>query len=284
MSRTRRHAAFARFLHDPYAVAGIGLALLLVLSSLAAPLLTLHDPIEVDLAVATEGPSPAHPFGTDEVGRDILARVLFGGRATLLTAVIAVGLALALGVPIGLTAGYAGGWADMALMRAMDLMLAFPGLLLAILIVTVLGPSAESAMLAVGLSSVPVFARLVRASALMVREMPYVEAARSLGQSAAGIVIRHILPNALSSIVVQSALRMGTAILVAAGLGFLGLGAQPPDPEWGQMLSQGRVHLQNAPHVVIFPSLAILLAVLAFNLAGDGLNDALDPRLSAGRR
>ncbi len=255
------------------------IVLLLVLAALAAPLPSAYDPNLVDLSSTAQPPSAAHLLGTDELGRDELTRILYGGRITLLTGVVALIVALGIGLPAGLVAGYRGGLIDLGLMRLMDLMLAFPGLLLAILVVTILGPTAESAMVAVGVASIPSFALLVRAATLSLREMAYVEAARVTGLSWSGILWRHILPNTLPVVVVQSTLRMGTAILTAAGLGFLGLGAQPPAAEWGLMLNQGRAYLQMAPHIVVFPSLAILLAVIALNLAGDALNDALNPRL-----
>jgi peptide/nickel transport system permease protein len=268
-----------RFARDRFAVAGVVMLGVIVAAALVAPLLSPYDPQAVDLALAGQGPSAEHPLGGDELGRDLLTRILVGARLSLLTGFVAVGVALVVGLPAGLVAGYFGGVWDQALMRLMDLLLAFPTLLLAILIVMVLGPSAQSAMVAVGVASVPIFARLVRSATLTVRELAYVEAARGLGQSSREIIRRHVLPNVLSPVIVQSTLRTATAILTAAGLGFLGLGAQPPVAEWGLMLSQGRGHLQNAPHIVLFPSLAILLAVLAFNLVGDGLNDALNPRM-----
>jgi len=274
-------AAWRRFVRDRFALAGLVILMLVALAAVAAPAISPYDPAAVDLALAGQGPTRDHPFGGDELGRDLMTRILIGARLSLLTGVVAVGLALLVGLPSGLLAGYYGGPWDQVLMRVMDLLLAFPTLLLAILIVMVLGPSAQSAMVAVGIASIPIFARLVRSSTLTVRELSYVEAARGLGQSSGEIIRRHVLPNVLSPVIVQSTLRTATAILTAAGLGFLGLGAQPPNAEWGLMLSQGRGHLQNAPHIVLFPSLAILAAVLAFNLVGDGLNDALNPR---GRR
>ena len=265
---------------DPAGVLGIALIALLTLAGVLAPVLAPHEPTAIDLGRAYQPPSGTYWLGTDEVGRDILSRVLHGARLSLLTGVVAVAVALALGLPIGLAAGWAGRGVDLLLTGVVDVLLAFPTLLLAILIVTILGAGAESAMLAVGLSSVPVFARLVRASTLTIRELDYVAAARAAGAGPAAILARHVLPNALSPLVVQSTLRIATAILTAAGLGFLGLGAQPPAAEWGLMLSQGRAYLQAAPHIVLFPSLAIMLAVLAFNLFGDALNDALNPRLA----
>jgi peptide/nickel transport system permease protein len=279
----RRPGTARRLLTDPGAVTGLLLVVLLVVAATVGPALTPHDPTAVSLGRAAQSPGPAHPLGTDEVGRDLLTRLLFGARLSLLTGVAAVAVALALGLPIGLIAGSAGRLGDLALTGVMDLMLAFPTLVLAILMVTVLGPGAESAMLAVGLSSVPIFARLARAATLTVRETDYVTAARAAGAPPARLLLRHVLPNTLSPIVVQSTLRIATAILTAAGLGFLGLGAQPPAAEWGLMLNQGRAYLRTAPHIVLVPSAAIMLTVLGFNLLGDGLNDALNPRLR-GRR
>jgi peptide/nickel transport system permease protein len=278
-ARRRPAGALRRLLADPNAALGLALVVLLILAAVLAPALAPHDPTAISLAAAYRGPSGDHWLGTDEVGRDILSRVLYGTRLSLMTGFAAVGVALALGLPIGMLSGLGGRAGDLLLMGMMDVLLAFPTLLLAILIVTILGSGVESAMLAVGLSSVPVFARLVRASALVIREADYVAAARAIGSRPLRVALRHVLPNATSALVVQSTLRVATAILTAAGLGFLGLGAQPPVAEWGLMLNQGRAYLQAAPHIVLVPSLAIMLAVLAFNLFGDGLNDALNPQL-----
>jgi ABC-type dipeptide/oligopeptide/nickel transport system permease subunit len=278
-----RETSARRLLGDRGALAGLALVALLGTAAGLAPVLAPHDPTAVSLARAQQGPGPAHPLGTDEVGRDILSRLLHGARLSLLTGVVAVAVALGCGLPIGLTAGWRSGPLDVALTGLMDVLLAFPTLLLAILVVTILGPGAESAMLAVGISSVPVFARLIRATTLATREADFVTAARAAGAAPARLLWRHVLPNTLSPLVVQSTLRVATAILTAAGLGFLGLGAQPPAAEWGLMLSQGRAYLQTAPHIVVFPSLAIMLAVLGFNLLGEGLNDALNPRLRGTR-
>jgi peptide/nickel transport system permease protein len=272
--------AGVRVLRDPAGLVGLGLVAALAVAGALGPALAPFDPTAADLASAYRAPDTAHWLGTDEVGRDILSRLLHGARLSLLTGIVAVAVALALGLPIGLAAGWVGRGVDVLLTGVIDVLLAFPTLLLAILIVTVLGAGAGSAMLAVGLSSVPVFARLVRASTLAIRQLEYVAAARAAGAGAGAILIRHVLPNALSPLIVQSTIRTATALLTAAGLGFLGLGAQPPAAEWGLMLSQGRAYLQAAPHIVLFPSLAIMLAILAFHLVGDALNDALNPRLA----
>ena len=256
---------------------GIALIGFLVLAALA-PVLAPYDPLEQALYNRLSPPSLSHPFGTDDFGRDILSRVIYGSRISLRIGVVAVVIALVIGAAIGLVAGYWGGVLDQVLMRAMDLLLAFPSILLAIGIVAVLGPGLENAMLAIGIVAVPQYARLVRASALSVREMDYVQAARALGAGDMRILFVAVLPNCLTPLIVQATLGLATAILDAAGLSFLGLGAQPPTPEWGAMLSQGRELIMRAPWVLTFPGLAIFGMVLAFNLFGDGLRDALDPK------
>ncbi len=260
------------------AVVGGILLLGFLLLALAASLIAPYDPLEQDLYRRLGSPSLTHPFGTDDLGRDILSRVIFGSRISLRIGVVAVLIALVVGTTIGLVAGYFGGLLDQALMRAMDLMLAFPSILLAIGIVAVLGPGLENAMLAVGIVAIPQYARLVRASALSVREKDYVQAVRALGAGDLRILTFAVLPNCVAPLIVQATLGLATAILDAAGLSFLGLGAQPPTPEWGAMLSDGRELILSAPWVLTFPGLAIFLTVLAFNLLGDGLRDALDPR------
>ncbi len=259
------------------AVGGILLSGFLLLA-IAAPLVAPHDPLAQNLYERLQPPSLAHPFGTDDFGRDVLSRVVHGARISLRVGVVAVLIALVAGVPIGLVSGYWGGALDQALMRAMDLMLAFPSILLAIAIVSVLGPGLENAMLAVGIVAVPQYARLVRASALVVRGQDYVQAVRALGAGDFQILFFSVLPNCLTPLIVQSTLGLATAILDAAGLSFLGLGAQPPVSEWGAMLTGGRELVLRAPWVLTFPGLAIFLTVLAFNLVGDGLRDALDPK------
>jgi peptide/nickel transport system permease protein len=260
------------------ALLGGGLLASFLLIAVAAPLLAPADPLVQDLYNRLSPPSYSHLFGTDDFGRDLLSRVIYGARISLRIGTVAVTIALVVGSFVGLVAGYWGGFLDQVLMRAMDLMLAFPSILLAIGIVAVLGPGLENAMLAVGIVAIPQYARLVRASVLTIREQEYVAAARALGAGDFRILFSTVLPNCLTPLIVQSTLGLATAILDAAGLSFLGLGAQPPAPEWGAMLNGGRELILSAPWVLTFPGLAIFLSVLAFNLLGDGLRDALDPR------
>ncbi len=251
----------------------------LALLAVLAPFLPLADPIQIDSPRALYSPGTPYLFGSDQYGRDVFSRVLFGSRVSLMIGPLAVGIALVPGVAVGLLAGYHGGWVDVVLMRIVDVMLAFPGILLALGIVAVLGPSLTSLMVAVGISSIPTYARLTRASVLSARENLYVDAARVVGASDLSVLVRHILPNVVAPIIVVATLGVGAAILVAATLSFLGLGSQPPTPEWGRMLSEGRQYLREQWWIATFPGLAIMLAVLALNMLGDGLRDALDPRL-----
>ncbi|GAA6744149.1 ABC transporter permease [Thermus antranikianii] len=225
-----------------------------------------------------EGPVRFYLLGTDEQGRDLFSRILYGIPISLTIGLVAVGIGLLLGVPLGALSAYLGGRVDLLVQRLVDVMLAFPGILLAIVLVAILGPGLGNAMIAVGIAAVPIYARLIRGVVLSLKALDYVEAARALGASDTRILLRHILPNALGPILIQSSLQMAIAILFAAGLGFLGLGARPPEPEWGLMLARGREYLAVAPHVATFPGLAIVGLVLAFNLLGDALRDALDPR------
>ncbi len=225
-----------------------------------------------------EGEARIHLLGTDEQGRDLFSRILHGTPISLTIGLVAVGIGLLLGVPLGAVSAYLGGWVDLLVQRLVDILLAFPGILLAVVLIATLGPGLTNAMIAVGIAAVPVYARLVRGVVLVLREQDYVLAAEALGAGRARILLRHILPNALGPILVQTSLQMAVAILFAAGLGFLGLGARPPEPEWGLMLARGREYLAVAPHVATFPGLAIMGLVLGFNLLGDGLRDALDPR------
>jgi ABC-type dipeptide/oligopeptide/nickel transport system permease subunit len=268
--RFRRHRA---------AVAGLILLFALSLVCLAAPLLTAEDPARQSLARALRPPSWEHPLGMDHLGRDILARILYGGRLSLVIGFLAVGIGLAVGVPLGAISGFQGGATDLVIQRFADILLSFPGFLLALSLVAMLGVGLENVIISVGISSVPSFIRLVRGSVLSIREQVYVEAAAALGQTRIAIIFRHVLPNAMAPVIVQSTLSLGFAILVAAGLGFLGLGVQPPTPEWGTMLGEGRQYVFRAPSLTMLPGLAIFLAVLGFNLFGDGLRDALDPRM-----
>lgn len=271
--------ALRRLFRNKLAILGMVLLGIFVFCALFAPWIAPYDPTAQDITRRREPPSREHPFGLDEVGRDLLSRVIYGARVSLYVGVASVSLAIIAGTLIGAISGYAGGWVDNVVMRIMDIMLAFPSLLLAIAIVAILGPGLLNMLYAIAFVSIPVYARLVRASVLAARETDYVLAARAIGCSSARILFRHIMPNCLTPIIVQGTLGIATAILDAAGLSFLGLGAQPPTPEWGAMLGQGRGSVFTAPHVVIFPGLAIMLTVLGFNLLGDGLRDALDPRL-----
>lgn len=260
------------------ALVGGGVLILLVFVALLAPLLAPQDPLAQDLYGRLQAPSLEHPFGTDDFGRDILSRIIYGARISLRIGLVAITAALAVGTVLGLLAGYWGGAIDTLIMRIMDLLLAFPSILLAIAVVAVTGPGIDNAIMAVSVVLIPQFARLVRSSVLSVREMAYVEAARALGAGQARILLISVLPNCMAPIIVQTTLSLGTAILDAAGLSFLGLGAQPPTPEWGAMLAGGRELLLEAPWVMTFPGLAIFAVVLALNLFGDGLRDALDPK------
>jgi ABC-type dipeptide/oligopeptide/nickel transport system permease subunit len=253
--------------------------LVLVLASLAAPLLTPYDPTKQKLSDALIRPTWAHPLGTDHLGRDVLARLLYGGRLSLAIGFLAVSIGLLVGVPLGAISGYFGGWIDLLVQRFVDILLSLPGILLALLLVAVLGVGLRNLILAVGISAIPAYIRLTRASVLVLREQTFVEAARALGMSDGEIIRRHILMNALAPVIVQATLNLGNTLLAAAGLGFLGLGVAPPTPEWGTMLGEGRQYIFSASYLATFPGLAIFLAVLGFNLLGDGLRDALDPRL-----
>jgi ABC-type dipeptide/oligopeptide/nickel transport system permease subunit len=243
-----------------------------------APVLFPGNPSAPNLMKSLERSSLEHPLGTDELGRSILGRIIYGSRISLLIAVGVVSFGLLIGVPLGLVSGYYRGKVDFGIQRVTDTMLAFPAFLLALALVAVLGVGIKNTVISIGISMVPIYIRLVRGCALSIREEVYVEAARAVGTRDIVILLRHILPNVMVPITVQTSLGMGMAILFAAGLGFLGIGVQPPTPEWGTMLSSGRAYLFHSPHVATFPGIAIFLAVLGFNLLGDGLRDALDPR------
>lgn len=258
----------------------IGMLLLTVFILLAAlaPILPLQDPLAQNVADRLMPPSWEHWFGTDELGRDILSRVIYGARISLTVGIVAVFISMVLGGIVGLIAGTFGGVFDRVLMRFMDIMMAFPSMLLAIAIVAVRGPGLLNTLLAIGVIRVPIYARLTRSTVLGVRQLEYVTAAQSIGVPTHSIMLRHILPNSISPIIVQATMGIGTAIVEAAALGFLGLGAQPPEPEWGAMLSSGYIYILRAPWALFAPGAAIFLTVMAFNLLGDALRDALDPR------
>jgi peptide/nickel transport system permease protein len=275
-------AGFRRFRRHRGAVAGGLIALFFAAIALLAPWLAPHDPEAVRLGNNLRPPSWAHPFGTDSLGRDVLSQTIFGARVSLTIGFVSLALALAGGVPVGALAAWAGGWVDRLTMRVVDVLVSFPTLLLAIIVITVFGPGLVQAMIAIGIAQVPLYARLTRSAVLRVRALDYVTAARAGGAAGSRILWRHVFPNCLSPLIVQSTLLFATAILSAAYLGFLGLGAQPPTPEWGTMLSKARDFLRVAPHVSIFPGVTIMLTVLGLNLLGDGLRDVLDPRTGPG--
>lgn len=276
---TKKHGRLPVLLRSPLTAIGLAFLILFGLSALFAPVLPLPDPLDQALTVRLKPPSPAHLLGTDQLGRDILSRIVFGGRISLtigLTVVVTAGL---LGTLVGLVSGYFGGVTEEILMRITDVFFAFPSLILAMAIAGALGPGLTNAMIAISAVTWPIYARLVRSQVLTLRKQEFVEAAISLGASTPRILFRHILPNSLAPILVQISFNMGSAILTAAGLSFIGFGAQPPTPEWGVMISEGRQYLSTHYWLSTFPGIAILLTVTAFNLIGDGLRDLLDPRL-----
>ncbi len=277
--RTPMRDALRHLRRNPVAIAGAAILGFLMLVALLAPVLAPYDPNVQTLVDRNAPPSSEHWLGLDALGRDLLSRVMYGARISLFIGFFTVGGALIIGTLVGATAGYAGGRTDNILMRLMDIMLAFPSLLLAIGVVAILGRGLMNALYAIAFVSIPVYARIARASILSVRELDYVEAARAIGATPARVLFRVVLPNALTPLIVQATLGIGTAILEAAALSFIGLGAQAPQPEWGLMLAQHRNLVFTSPHTVFYPGLAIMLTVLGFNLLGDGLRDALDPRL-----
>jgi len=259
---------------------GLALVAVLFLVALLAPVISPHDPIATEPDNAYLPPlSPGHALGTDELGRDQISRILWGARISLPVAFVAVAVGLVAGGLIGLVSGYAGGLTDLLLMRVIDALLAFPALILAIALVAALGPSLRNAMIAIGIVAIPAYARLVRAVVLQLKQMEFVVATRSLGATPVRIVLRHLIPNLMNPVLVQVSLSAGFAILAEAVLSFLGLGAQPPTPDWGQMITTGRTFLPNDPWLAIIPGVAISITVYSFNLLGDSLRDALDPRL-----
>jgi peptide/nickel transport system permease protein len=260
------------------AMVALGVVVFFIAVAVLAGALAPYDPIATSWSAVRKAPSSAHWFGTDEIGRDVLARVIFGTRASLLAGVVSVSIALAFGVPIGLAAGYLGGWIDALISRMTDAMLACPFLILAIALAAFLGPSLTNAMIAIGISATPIFIRLTRAQVLHVKVEDYVEAARAVGNSHLRIALRHILPNIVPPLIVQATLAIAAAIIAEAALSFLGLGQQPPAPSWGSMLNTAKNYIDNAPWMAIWPGLSIFVLVLSFNLLGDGLRDAFDPR------
>lgn len=288
-SRTPFQSIMRRFVRHRSAQVGMIILGFLVFVAIFAPILAPYDPIKPIRTVKRRSPpcihllgcaadQPQHFFGIDSNQRDLFSRIIFGSRLSLEIGVSTVTFAIIIGMALGAVSGYAGGWTDNVIMRLMDVLLAFPSLLLAIAIVAVLGPGLINALIAIAFVSIPVYARLMRASVLQVKDQDFVSASRALGSSPVGILSSHVLPNALTPLIVQATLGIASAILDAAALSFLGLGAAPPTPEWGLMLGEERNSVFNAPHLVFIPGIAIMLTVLAFNLLGDGLRDALDPR------
>jgi peptide/nickel transport system permease protein len=271
--------ALRRLFRQRTASVGLCVVAAMVLLAIFAPWIAPYDPLATSFALVRKAPGGAHWFGTDEVGRDLLSRVVWGGRASLAAGVISVSIAIGMGVPLGMVAGYAGGVLDALVSRITDAMLAVPFLILAIALAAFLGPSLGNAMIAIGITATPIFIRLARGQVMNVRAEDYVEAARAVGNPPARILLRHILPNILPPVIVQATLAIAAAIIAEASLSFLGLGQQPPAPSWGSMLNTAQRFLTQAPWMALFPGLAIFVTVLAFNLLGDGLRDALDPRV-----
>ena len=274
----RPSRALQAFVRNPLALIGAVLILAFVVVAVAAPWVAPYDPLTMDLLVPFEPPSLAHPLGTDNFGRDTLSRLIYGSRISLLVGIVVVGIASLLGTLLGLVAGFYGGWLDALIMRAVEIFYAFPFLVLVIAVIAVFGPSIFNVMWTLGLVSWPVYARLVRAQVLTLRETEYVEAARAAGGGPGRVMLRHILPNALTPILVTATFGIPEAILASAALGFLGLGVQPPTPEWGAMVSEAVTFIRLEPSLIIWPGVAIMLVVMSFNFVGDALRDALDPR------
>jgi peptide/nickel transport system permease protein len=270
--------AWRRLLRRPRAVFGLVVIGLFVAMALGAPWIAPDDPLATSWSAVRKAPSLAHLFGTDEIGRDVLSRVIWGARASLLAGVVSVSISLAIGVPLGMAAGYVGSWVDMAISRVADALLACPFLILAIALAAFLGPSLANAMVAIGVAATPVFIRLTRAQVMAVKVEDYVTAARAVGNADLAIALRHILPNIVAPLIVQATLAIAAAVIAEASLSYLGLGQQPPAPSWGSMLNTAKNYVENAPWMAVWPGLAIFLLVLSFNLLGDGLRDALDPR------
>ena len=270
--------ALAKLCARRTALLGLGLVAFFVILAVFAPWIAPADPVATSWSAVRKAPSMAHWFGTDEIGRDVLSRVIWGARASLLAGVVSVSISLLVGVPIGMLAGYVGGWVDMLIARMVDAMLACPFLILAIALAAFLGPSLTNAMIAIGIAATPVFVRLTRGQVMAVKVEEYVMAARAVGNSPLRIVLRHIFPNIVAPLIVQATLAIAAAVIAEASLSFLGLGQQPPAPSWGSMLNTAKNYVENAPWMALWPGASIFLLVLSFNLLGDGLRDALDPR------
>ncbi len=275
---TPRAPVLRRLARRPAALIGLVVVATFILAALAAPLIAPYDPIATSFSAVRKAPSAAHWFGTDEIGRDVLSRVIYGARASLLAGVVSVLISLSIGIPAGLLAGYAGGNIDLLISRMTDALLACPFLILAIALAAFLGPSLSNAMIAIGISATPVFIRLTRGTTLAVKAEEFVLAARAIGNSPLRIALRHVLPNIVPPLLVQATLAIAAAVIAEASLSFLGLGQQPPQPSWGSMLNVAKNYIDNSPWMAIWPGLSIFLLVLSFNLVGDGLRDVLDPR------
>jgi len=275
---TPARRALRRLVRRRGAMLGLAIVVMFVLLALFAPWIAPYDPVATSWSAVRKPPSLQYLFGTDEIGRDVLSRVVWGARASLLAGLVSVCISMALGVPIGLLAAYVGGWTDSLISRFTDAMLAVPFLILAIALAAFLGPSLSNAMIAIGVSATPIFIRLTRAQVLAMKVEDFVEAARAVGNPHWRIALRHILPNVLPPLIVQASLAIAAAIIAEASLSFLGLGQQPPAPSWGSMLNTAKNYVDNAPWMAIWPGLSIFLLVLSFNLLGDGLRDALDPK------
>ena len=273
------YITWSRLRKNRLAMAGLVIICLMTLTAIFAPWIMPYEYDEMDLANALCGPSKEHWLGTDDLGRDILSRLMYGGRYSLRIGVLAVGFAAVVGALVGAVAGYYGGAFDMGIMRVLDVFQAVPGIILSIAVSATLGPGFTNCIIALAIGMVPAFARMARASILNIRKMEYLEAATSINAGDLRIILRHVLPNALSPLIVQATMSVATSILIAASLSFIGLGVQPPTPEWGAMLSAGRNYIRNYPHMVIYPGVTIMIAVFSLNVLGDGLRDALDPKL-----
>ena len=273
-----RTTVLRRLVQRPSAAIGLVIIVLFVVAALLAPWLAPYDPIATSFSTVRKAPSATHWFGTDDIGRDVLSRVIFGARASLLAGVVSVLISLSIGVPTGLLAGYAGGRTDMLISRITDALLACPFLILAIALAAFLGPSLTNAMIAIGISATPIFIRLTRGTTIAVKAEDFVLAARAIGNAPWRVALRHVLPNIVPPLLVQATLAIAAAVIAEASLSFLGLGQQPPQPSWGSMLNTAKNYIDNAPWMAIWPGVSIFLLVLSFNIVGDGLRDALDPR------
>lgn len=274
-----RRGILRRLVRNPSGFIGFVLVAIVTAMAIFAPWIAPAGPFDVDVFNSLQGPSKEAPFGRDALGRDILSRVVYGARLSLLVSLGSVAIGVLVAVPLGMFAGYYGGRVDSVIRGLADLLLAFPPFLLALSLVAIIGVGIQTVMVSVGISTMPMYIRLIRSEVMSVREMEYVTAAQAMGRPSGAILLHHVLPNVFSLIIVQSTLYMGVALLYSAGLGFLGLGVQPPAAEWGAMLGDGRTYIYSAPHLTIFPGLAIFLTILGFNLLGDGLRDVLDPQL-----